>query len=54
MGSTHDILSFKFGLRSVLELQVSSKTGSCKAPESSEPSEIVAESFVKHGDLVSV
>ena len=41
-------------LRSVLALQVSDKTGSLKAPQSSEPSEITTGSFVYHGDLVVV
>jgi IS605 OrfB family transposase len=41
-------------LRSVLALQVSDKTGSLKAPQSSEPSEIITGSFVSHGDLVVV
>ena len=41
-------------LRSVLTLQVSTKTGSYKAPQSSELPEIIAGSLVSHGDLVVV
>jgi IS605 OrfB family transposase len=41
-------------LRSVLALQVSDKTGSLKAPQSSDSSDIVSGLFVSHGNLVSV
>lgn len=40
-------------LRSVVAAQVTTTTGSHKAPQSSEPPDIVAESPVLYGDLVS-